>query len=45
MARAIFLEQYTLDRMLSEYHKLYKELFEEFDHAQSVSPLLSSTHR
>ena len=44
-ARAIYLEQYTLDRMLSEYHNLYKELFEEFEYAQSVSPLLSSTHR
>lgn len=44
-AREIYLEEYTLDRMLNEYHNLYKGLFEEFDHAQSVSPLLSSTHR
>ena len=44
-AREIYLSHYTLDRTLHEYHKLYKELFEEFDHAQSVSPLLSSTHR
>ncbi|MBS1829594.1 MAG: glycosyltransferase family 4 protein [Acidobacteria bacterium] len=44
-ARAIYLEEYTLDRMLNEYHNLYKGLFEEFDYAQSVSPLLSSTHR
>lgn len=44
-ARRIFLEHYTLDRMLNEYHSLYKELFEEIEDAQTVSPLLSSTHR
>lgn len=44
-AREIYLEQYTLDRMLSEYHGLYKQLFEEIEDAQTVSPILSSTHR
>lgn len=44
-AREIYLERYTLDRMLGEYHQLYKQLFEESEYAQSVSPLLSSPHR
>jgi glycosyltransferase involved in cell wall biosynthesis len=44
-ARQIYLDHYTLDRMLGDYYALYKELFEEFEHAQPISPILSSTHR
>ncbi len=44
-ARQIYLDHYTLDRMLGDYYTLYKGLFEEFEHAQPVSPILSSTHR
>jgi glycosyltransferase involved in cell wall biosynthesis len=44
-ARGIYAEKYTQDRMLSGYHKLYTGLLKEIEGAQSVSPVLSSSHR
>ncbi|MBL8177151.1 MAG: glycosyltransferase family 4 protein [Bryobacterales bacterium] len=44
-AREIYLENYTLDRMLSQYHTLYEQLFEELEDAHTVPTILSSSHR
>lgn len=44
-ARELFLQRYTLVRMLDDYHQVYRELLKEKNFAQSFSTLLPSPDR
>jgi glycosyltransferase involved in cell wall biosynthesis len=41
-ARRRYLEEYTIEKMLTGYHNLYQELIKEAEDAQPVSSVLSS---